>query len=74
MLFWRENFENGYCHRLFAAPYLELQELSLLSSVKPTENILPLSARGKLSTLRCKNKKKSTRKRNLKANDRLHKM
>jgi hypothetical protein len=45
MLFWRKNFEDGNCPSpgLFAAPYLEYQdqELSLISYVKPIENILP---------------------------------
>jgi hypothetical protein len=35
MLFWRENFEDGHCPfpspGLFAATYLELPELSLIS-------------------------------------------
>jgi hypothetical protein len=45
MLFLWKNVEDGHCPNLalFAAPYLELPELSLIYSVKPTENILPLS-------------------------------
>jgi hypothetical protein len=49
MLFW-----------LFAAPYLELPELSLISYVKTMENVLPLSPeleQGKLTALRCENRK-----------------
>jgi hypothetical protein len=43
MLFWR-NFEDRHCpsSELFATPYLELPELSLISYVKLMENILPL--------------------------------
>jgi hypothetical protein len=39
MLLWRKIFEDGECPSLglFAAPYLELQELSSISYVKPTE-------------------------------------
>jgi hypothetical protein len=37
MLFWRNNFEDGNCPGLFAAPYLELPELSLISYVNPIE-------------------------------------
>jgi hypothetical protein len=62
MLFWQEIFEDGHCPSsgLRAPPYLELPELSLISYVKPMENILPLSpglGQGKLTTLRCGNKK-----------------
>jgi hypothetical protein len=44
----------GHCPSLglLAAPYLELQELSLISYVKPMENVLPLSpglGQGKLT-------------------------
>jgi hypothetical protein len=44
----------GHCpsQRLFAATYLELPGLSLISYVKPMENILPLSpglGQGKLT-------------------------
>jgi hypothetical protein len=45
---------------VFAAPYLEFPELSLISYVKPMEKILPLSpglGQGKLTTLRCENRK-----------------
>jgi hypothetical protein len=54
--------DSGHCPSLglFAAPYLELPELSLIFYVKPMENILPLSpglGQGKLTTLRCENKK-----------------
>jgi hypothetical protein len=43
MLFWRKNFEDGLCPSpgLFAALYLEFPELSLISYVKPMENIMP---------------------------------
>jgi hypothetical protein len=39
MLFWRKNFEYGNCPspRLYAAPYLEFPELSLIFYVKPIE-------------------------------------
>jgi hypothetical protein len=39
MLFWWKNFEDGNCPSLglFAAPYLEFPELSLISYVKPIE-------------------------------------
>jgi hypothetical protein len=62
MLFWRKIFENKHCPSLglFAASYLELLELSLISYVKPMENILPLSpglVQGKLTMLRCENRK-----------------
>jgi hypothetical protein len=64
MLFWRKNFEDGHCPGpgLFAALYLELPELSLISyvKVKPMENVLPLSpgmGQGKLTALRCENRK-----------------
>jgi hypothetical protein len=38
MLFWRKIFEDGHCPSpgLFAAPYLEFLELSLISYVKPS--------------------------------------
>jgi hypothetical protein len=44
MLFWRKKVEDGQCPSpgLFAAPYLELSEISLISYVKLMENILPL--------------------------------
>jgi hypothetical protein len=55
MLFWRKNVEDEHCPSpgLFAAPYLEIPELSLTSYVKPMENILPSSTglgQGKLTT------------------------
>jgi hypothetical protein len=61
MLFWRKIFEDGHCPSpgLFAAPYLELPELSF-SCVKSIENILLLSpglGQGKLTALRCENRK-----------------
>jgi hypothetical protein len=69
MLFWLKNFEDGHWilsqSGLFAAPFLQFPELSLISYVKPMENILPLSPglrHGKLTTLRCKNKIKIDRK------------
>jgi hypothetical protein len=45
MLFLRKNFEDGHCASLglFAAPYLEFPELSIISYVKPIEKVLPLS-------------------------------
>jgi hypothetical protein len=45
MKFWRKIFEDGHCPSpgLLAVPYLALPELSLISNVKPKENILRLS-------------------------------
>jgi hypothetical protein len=46
MLFWRKNFDDGNCPSsgLFAAPYLEFPELSLICYVNPIEKyFLPLS-------------------------------
>jgi hypothetical protein len=45
MLFWRESFKDGNCPSpgIFATPYLEFPELSLIFYAKPIENILPLS-------------------------------
>jgi hypothetical protein len=69
MLFWRESFKDGNCPSpgIFATPYLEFPELSLIFYAKPIENILPLSpglginpqiySQGKLTTLRCENQK-----------------
>jgi hypothetical protein len=57
MLFWRKNVEDGHCP---SPGSLQPPELSLISYVKPMENILPLSPRlgqGKLATLRCENQK-----------------
>jgi hypothetical protein len=45
---------------LFAAPYFEFPELSVISCVKPIEKISPLNhglGKGKLTTLRCENRK-----------------
>jgi hypothetical protein len=56
MLLWRKNFEDGHYPSpgLFAAPYLELPELSLIPYVKPMENVLALSPglRDRASSLR----------------------
>jgi hypothetical protein len=43
ILFFAENFEDGRCPSpgLFAALYLELSELSLISYVKPMEISCP---------------------------------
>jgi hypothetical protein len=66
MLFWRKIFEDGSCPSLglFAAPYLEFLELSLVSYVILIEkNILPLSPgqglnpRSTHRVLRCENRK-----------------
>jgi hypothetical protein len=69
MLFWWKNVEDGNCPslRLFAAPYLEFPELLLISYVKPIEKYLAFEPRtgakyqicsqGKLTTLRCENRK-----------------
>jgi hypothetical protein len=45
ILFWPKNFEDGHCliPGLFAAPYLELPELSLISYVKPIGKYLALA-------------------------------
>jgi hypothetical protein len=47
VLFWWKNFEDEHCPSpwLFAAPYLELSELSLIFYVKLMENIFPMSPR-----------------------------
>jgi hypothetical protein len=79
MLFWRKNFEDGHgpSPGLFTAPYVELPELSLISYVKPMENILPLSpglGKGELTTLRCEHRKIRHENEIQKANERLHKV
>jgi hypothetical protein len=67
MLFWLKNFEDGNCPSpgsgLFAAPYIELPEFSLISCVKPIEKYLANEPRTgtksqvysklKLTKLRC---------------------
>jgi hypothetical protein len=47
MLVWRRNFEDGITpsRGLFAAPYLEFTELSLISYVKPIEKYLAFEPR-----------------------------
>jgi hypothetical protein len=64
MLFWRKFFEDGHYPSpgLFAAaPYLELQEVTLISYVKTNRKYLAFELRtagqGKLTTLRCENRK-----------------
>jgi hypothetical protein len=83
MLVWRKSFEDGNTPSpgLFAAPYLEFTELSLISYVKkPIEKFkifLPLSpgmGQSKLTTLRCENRKIRHENDILKANERLHKV
>jgi hypothetical protein len=61
MLFWLKIFEDGHCPSpgLFALAAL-VPEFSLISYLKPKENILPLSPgfrQGKLTTLRCESPK-----------------
>jgi hypothetical protein len=69
MLFWRTNFEDGNCPNpgLFAAWYLQFPGRSLITCVKPVENYLvfdpqtgtkfQIDSQGKLTMLRCKNRK-----------------
>jgi hypothetical protein len=47
MVVWRKNFENGNTPSLglFASPYLEFPELSLISYVKPIEKYLAFEPR-----------------------------
>jgi hypothetical protein len=49
MSFWRKIFEDGHCPSsgpgLFAAPYLEFPELSLISNVKPIEKNIDFAPR-----------------------------
>jgi hypothetical protein len=66
LLFRRKNFEDGNCPSpgLFAAPYIEFPQLSLISYVKLIEKYLAFEPRtgtksqiysqGKLTMLRCK--------------------
>jgi hypothetical protein len=87
MLLWRKNFEDGNCPStgLFAAPYLEFPELSLISYVNPIEKYhfafeprtgteFKIYSQGKFTTLRCKNRKVRHEHEILKANERLHKV
>jgi hypothetical protein len=78
MLFWRKHFEDGNCPspRLFVAPYLEFPEFSFISYEKSIEKYLSFEpqtgiksqiySQGKLTTLRCENRKIRHKKRNLK--------
>jgi hypothetical protein len=89
MLFWRTFFEDGHCPGpgLIAAPYSEFLIISgalIISYVKPIKNNFPLSPElglnprftNMVSSLYAEMRKSnnSTLKRNLKANERLHKV